>query len=303
MPQRKIQKYIDEQIYALRGVKQPQKHFSILLTGSRSTGTYTPYSDVDLDVLCPTPTYNRIQKAMLKKGIIRTINESTYFLTEENWRRYFGEKVGRSHFSLIPVDEIANHFVEYHDVYLWIWTNAKALTDPDRQFQKIRGKFKGYPKNILIEKIKYHWMLSAYWAADVFPYHHAKKDVLPAALSLINAVNELLKFFYIVEGKPFPYNEKLINFGHNTKLGKRFMPFILKVADLVTANKYKNKDVWGRLEKGNRMMNFNDKHSSCDELENACQKAMLKAGVSPKWVEADYGNMDELLLGKLGYVP
>ena len=40
-----------------------------------------------------------------------------------------------------------------------------------------------------------------------------------------------------------------------------------------------------------------------ERLENACARAMIAAGVDAQWVEADYANIDELLLGDLGPAP
>jgi hypothetical protein len=48
-------------------------------------------------------------------------------------------------------------FRDYEDVPLWIWTNAKVIADPHRQFRNIVGTFKGYQKPVLIRKIKYRW--------------------------------------------------------------------------------------------------------------------------------------------------
>ena len=57
---------------------------------------------------------------------------------------------------------------------------------------------------------------------------------------------------------------------------------------------------WQRLEKAFQTLCCSETSAECRRLEQACAKAMIDAGVDPKWVEADYNNIDELLLGKLG---
>lgn len=46
-----------------------------------------------------------------------------------------------------------------------------------------------------------------------------------------------------------------------------------------------------------------DLSEQAEEFENACFQAMIDAGVDPEWVEADYENIEELLLGRLGPLP
>jgi hypothetical protein len=65
----------------------------------------------------------------------------------------------------------------------------------------------------------------------------------------------------------------------------------------------KDLGVWERLDKGHELLCVYDKSEECRRLTDACQKAMVDAGVCPQWVEADYGNIDELLLGELGPMP
>jgi hypothetical protein len=48
---------------------------------------------------------------------------------------------------------------------------------------------------------------------------------------------------------------------------------------------------------------FSDLPAEAKPMWEACTKAMIAAGVDPQWVEADYANIDELLLGELGPMP
>jgi len=304
IPTEAIERYIDEQIFTLPGVAEPREAFSVLLTGSRATDTLTPRSDVDIDVVCPRTVCDSVQCAALSEGRIKTTAESFYILPGDDWHRYFGKELGRPHFSLTPLEEVARQFAEYDDIPIWIWTHAKVIHDPGAQFARVLETFTGYPRDVLVRKIKYHWLLAAYWGIDVFPHHHTNEnELLPAAMGLLNAANELLRFFFLVEGKPFPYTEKLTRFAPSTKLGGEFMPFLRRVVDLAVGREKTETDAWTRLHEAFRLL-FESEHSAeCRRLEKACADAMLAAGVEPAWVEADYRNINELLTGKLGPMP
>ncbi|MHC4591291.1 MAG: DUF4037 domain-containing protein [Planctomycetota bacterium] len=297
-------RFIDEQIYSLPGTDHHRDVFTVLLTGSRGAGIHTPESDVDIDVLCSPGVYESVHRASLKAGIIQGESSFMWTLKDDDWARYFGQKMGRPHFSLTSLDRVKEHFRDRDDVFMWIWTNAQAIADPNRQFQRICDAFEGYPAEVLVRKIKYHWLLFDYWDVDVYPYHHSRGDeMLAASLSLLNAVNELLRLFFLVDGRPFPYTEKLMRVAPMTTLGEQFVPMLRHVVDLALGMAGKDLGVWERLDKAHELLCVYDKSEECRRLTDACQKAMVGAGVCPQWVEADYGNIDELLLGELGPMP
>ncbi len=297
-------RFIEEQIYSLPGTDSPRESFTILLTGSRAAGTHTPASDIDIDVVCPQSVYESVLRASFEAGIIKAERSFWFVLRDEDWDRYFGKEMGRPHFSLTNLNEVEQHFEQYDDVHIWIWTRARILTDPRGQFQRIRDRFKGYPKDILIRKIKYHWLLAAYWEIDVYPHHHVADDeLLAASLALLNGVNETLRVFFLVEGKPFPYTEKLMRLASQTSLGREFCPMLQRVVDMVLGKACGSLDPWDRLEEAFEYLLVSSRSADCRRFEQACGKAMIAAGVGPKWVEADYDNIDELLSGELGPMP
>ncbi len=297
-------RYVDEQIYSLPGTTAHRDAFTILLTGSRAIGAHTPESDVDIDVLCPRSVYDAVHRASLEAGIIETDLSFFSVLKDDDWHRYFGRRPGRPHFALAPLEEVERQFREYDDVWLWIWTNARVIADPGSQFQRIVGSFAGYPRDLLVRKIKYRWLLAAYWAIDVCPQNPTGPHDIPAAATgILNSVNELLRLFFLVEDRPFPYPEKLMRFAGGTQLGREFRPMLQHVADLVVGTDDAGLDVWSRLERAGELLVCSDRSPECRRLEDACARAMVAAGVPEKWVEADFANIDELLLGRLGPVP
>ena len=115
-----LRRYIEEQIFSLPGTEQPREKFSILLTGSRATGTYSAQSDVDIEVLCPRLIYESVQRELLAAGRTKSIH--TYFdvLSDDNWERYFGKQCSRPNFSITTIEEVAQQLQEYDDINIWI---------------------------------------------------------------------------------------------------------------------------------------------------------------------------------------
>lgn len=64
-----------------------------------------------------------------------------------------------------------------------------------------------------------------------------------------------------------------------------------------------NMEPWKRLDKAVEMLCCSDRSIVLEKMEKECSEAMIKIGVDPSWVAADYDNIDELLMGKLGVAP
>ncbi len=300
-----LERYVQEQVYSLPGTDRHRDAFSVLLTGSRGTDKYTPKSDVDIDVLCPQAVYEQVNAASLEAGIIKSPLSFFCILKGDDWDRYYGKAFGRPHFSLTSLEAAEGQIASYEDVPLWIWTNARVLSDPGGQFRKVRDQFDGYPQAVLDKKIKYRWMMAAYWEVDCYPYHHGEDSeaLLPAGAAVLNAVNELLRFFFLVEGKPFPYAEQLLTHAEETSLGRRFCPLLREAAELAVGARAEDRPPWERLDRAIHILSCSGLSEQEAEFENACFQAMIDAGVDPEWVEADYQNIEELLLGWLGPLP
>jgi hypothetical protein len=299
-----LRRFVAEQIYTLPGTDRHRDLFTVLLTGSRAFGMHAPESDVDIDVFCPRSVWESVHRASLEAGLVKA--ERSFFVTlkDENWDRYFGRHRSRPHFALVPLEEMEARFREYDDVWLWIYTNAKVIADPNGQFGSIVEGFSGYPPDILVGKIKYRWLLSTYWAIEVYPHNRSgDEDLLPAATAVLNAVNDLLRVFLLVEGRPFPYPEKLVRFAPQTKLGREFCPLLLRAVEQIVGLGEPEPEPWKRLDAACGVVSCSDDNPDGRRLWDACTDAMIAAGVDRAWVKADYGNIDELLLGELGPVP
>ena len=173
--------------------------------------------------------------------------------------------------------------------------------DPGGQFSRLRDSFQGYPRDVLQRKIKHRWLLAMYAGIDIFPHHHAgDDDLLPALLGVTMMVTELLRFFFLVEGKPFPYAERLIRLAPTTALGREFHPYLQQVIGLLAGKAEPAWEPWQRIDTAVAMLLDADRFPEARRLEEAGCVAMKAAGVDPCWVDTDYDNIDELLWGELG---
>ncbi len=296
-------RYVDEQIYTLPGIDDHREVLSILLTGSRATGTYTDKSDVDIDVVCPRRVYRTLHRAAIEAKIIDTPESFFVLRPEKKWERYFGAGSGRPHFTVVCLEDVEDHIRNYRDVWLWVWTTARIVADPSRQFQQAMETFSGYPRDVLVRKIKYHWLLAGYWSIDVMPFScHADDMIAAGTAAMVNTIHEFLKVFFLVEGKPFPYTEKLMRLSRTTELGREFQGLLQRAGDLIVGTAGDVEDSWSRLDEAFALLNPDSQTDNC-HFPETCARIMIQAGVEPKWVEADYRNIDELLLGQLGPVP
>jgi hypothetical protein len=299
-----LRRYIEEQIYSLPGIDNHQDVFTVLLTGSRATGTHAPTSDVDIDVLCPQNVYDIVQREAYQAGIIKS--QTSFFCIEAVGEIdcYFGLGLGNPHFTITPLEQVRKQFSDYQDVPLWIWTSARIIADPDGQFKHIRDSFKAYPHDVLMNKIKYHWLRGWYWAIDVYPLHHTTDDeLLPAASALLNAINEFLRVFFLVDGKPFPYTERLVRHAADTRLGRESLPYLKGIIDLVVGKLLPDAQPWERLDAAFESLCCSDKNRDAKLHEEMWDRALVEAGLDVNWVESAFDNIDDLLNGSLGPPP
>ena len=299
-----IEKFVAEQVYSLPGTDRHRECFTVLLTGSRAIGAHSPTSDVDVEVICPQAIYDRVHAASLEAGLIDSPKSFFRVVKKGDDDRYFGAGTGLPHFSLTPLERLERQIAGFEDVPLWIWTNARIVADPGGQFRKVLADSDGYPKDVLVRKIKYHWLLEAYWSIETYP-HHARGDneLLPAATAILNSINEFLRLFFLVEGRPYPYAEKLMPLAEQTKLGLRFCPLLRDAVNQVVAPTGEDSAVWQRLDRVFETLYCCDLSERAQKFQEACGDAMIEAGVDPGWVAADFQNIDELLSGELGPRP
>jgi hypothetical protein len=300
-----LQRFVDEQVYTLPGIDNHRDVLSILLTGSRAFGGFRPTSDVDLDIVCPLTTYTSLQRAAYEAGLIKSRESFGWWVQrDDDWHSYYGKEVGRPHFSLTPMETVENQFASFEDVPIWVWTNARIIADPGGQFHRILDSFHGYPKDVLVRKLKYHYLLAWYYAIDVFPHNHLSDDeLLPAATALLNTVDELIRVFFLVDGGSYPYAEKLTQFVGTTRLGRESWPLLRDVVDLVVGNSETDVPPWQRMQKAFDRLCSWEGNPELERLETLWDRSLVQAGVEPEWVEHCFDNIGELFDGLHGPPP
>ena len=76
-----------------------------------------------------------------------------------------------------------------------------------------------------------------------------------------------------------------------------------RVVDLVIGKSEPQLSPEERVDLAYHYLGCEDGGEESSRLTAACAEAMIEADVDPKWVAADYGNLDELLSGSLGPPP
>ena len=76
-----------------------------------------------------------------------------------------------------------------------------------------------------------------------------------------------------------------------------------RVVDLVIGKAERQLTPDERIDLAYHYLGCEDGGEESQRLEEHCARAMIEAGVDPRWVKADYGNLDELLSGSLGPAP
>ena len=295
-----LEDFVDGEVMTLPGLENRGNRLSVFLTGSRSVGMHSDQSDIDLEVVCGQHIFDDVRKACLEAGVITS--KFGFFVKLEPSRaaEYFGERNGGVHFSITPTERLEKKLSEYNDITMWIWQNARMVADPGMQVERVVEAYREYPEDVLVRKIKYHWLKAGYWLVDVYPHHHkAGSDVLAAMTALANGMHEYLRVFNLVEKRPYPYPEKLMKVSGSTNLGRKFCGFFKQLGlDLVSGGRDED-EIWERLDGVFRRLCCCDLSKEAMKLWQQCQFGMIGAGVDRDWVEADYENINELLSGEL----
>ena len=66
---------------------------------------------------------------------------------------------------------------------------------------------------------------------------------------------------------------------------------------------YERENAWERLDRAIELLLYGDVSPESVEFFDACDEAMIMAGIEEGWVKSGYDNIDELLSGKLGPLP
>lgn len=75
------------------------------------------------------------------------------------------------------------------------------------------------------------------------------------------------------------------------------------MVDLTLGTQEREIEIWERLDKAIELILYGNISKESADFFDACDDAILKAGIDKEWVKAGYDNVDELLYGRLGPIP
>jgi len=89
----------------------------------------------------------------------------------------------------------------------------------------------------------------------------------------------------------------------STTLGRQFKPMFQRAVDLVLGKAADTHRFADRVARAFAMFNDSQGCQECEQFEAAFFAKMSEIGVPTDWLKADFKNIDDLLLGRLGPAP
>ena len=277
-----IDKYVHEGFFAHPWLAGLTERITVALVGSRAVHYHVPSSDYDLVGLCDGATYDRVASLA---GPQRSAKGIDLPIDKEAVKREFGMTVDAS---LYAIDTVRQAVHEYNDVVLWIWTHAVCVVDRDHALTDLKSCFHGYPRAVLEQKLKYHFLRDFDLSVHGIPYHTDEcPNVFSVLYALSSKIAELCRICRLLDGKPFPYAKWLLRASEETPLGKTLRPIFNQVLDLL-ANLGRDPAAYS-----NRVRAATDAldTEACDIVENA----LIAWGLDERWVRNAYHYLEDVL--------
>ena len=246
-----------------------RNRISVVLAGSRSVGYCVSSSDYDLLGLCDSEIYTQIAASAGRAafgGIDISMNEKSPELGSE----------ARVDMLLCNRDRVEEAFQSYNDVVIWIWMNSRIAVDPENIVQKLKESFRGYPREVLEQKLKRHWLRDYDLSLHGITYHAETGNIFSVIHALTSKMAEFCKLCCLLEGKPFPYDKWLLKACYDTRLGKQLIPIFQRVLGLITTLDNDIKRNWPTVQEAIRSMDTD----ACDIMEDA----LVEWGFDRDWV-------------------
>lgn len=255
---------------------------SFVLAGSRAVGYHVSTSDYDVLGLCDHEAYARVAEVAGRQASAGHID---IFMNRES--EELGAKVDMSLFSRERVEQA---FQNYNDVIIWIWANSRIIMDRDKIVQKLKQSFDGYPRGVLEQKLKLHWLRDYDLSIHGITYHAETHNIFSVVHALASKMGECCKLCCLLEGKPFPYPKWLFRACQDTRLGRKVSPIFERVLGIITGLDGDMEKNWSMVEEAVRLMDTD----VCDMMEDA----LVAWGFDRNWVhDAHYDLADALFDG------
>lgn len=192
-------------------------------------------------------------------------------------------------FAVYEVDRIHHAFQEFNDVVLWIWTHAKVIVDPCHAASELQASFGGYPRDVLEQKLKQHFLQDFHLSVHGLTYHPASQNVFAVLNTMTSKIGEYCKMCCLLDGKPFPYEKWLLRACGDTRLGERLVPIFERVLSTLSSLQNDLPGQWPRIREAIDAVDT----EACNMLEDA----LVTWGIPRAWLDRSYHDRHIVLFG------
>jgi predicted nucleotidyltransferase len=219
---RSLKNYIPEFLKKHPILKNFHKNASVILHGSITLGFDDPFSDIDLWFLLPEEELVELE----------SVSESFFFDIELN------NKPG--HLNAESIEDFSKRFRQLKNYY--------DQSDMDIVFQLRNAKIVIDKSGIGNELIKLACKPMRKEVSDIFFFYHyvemrsehrasdnpmERQDPVGVLLSLPKTIAHALRAAMVLDGEPYPYDKWLYHRASQTPTGKKLVPSIDKIIDLL----------------------------------------------------------------------
>ena len=276
-----LRRFIDEKLLQRPELTESQNRLAIVLAGSRAVGYHTSTSDYDLIGLCDAPTYAQILQNTDHDFSVAGIDIS---IDRKEAEQMLGREVD---FAVYEADYIQAAFQEYNDVVLWIWTNAQAIMDPCHTVSELQASFGGYPRDVLEQKLKQHFLQDFDLSVHGLTYRPESQNIFSVLNAMTSKIGEYCKMCCLLDGKPFPYEKWLLQACADTPFGKQLVPIFERVLSTLSSLQNDLPGQWPRVREAIDAIDT----EACDALESA----LISWGIPKVWLDHSYHELHTVL--------
>jgi hypothetical protein len=207
-------------VWSLPLANRIRREAAVVLVGSLPAGLSDELSDVDLDLIVPAGLFRRLYApywTAVDKGKIEILNPRARLFDEYPITNLPHLETTHGHIHVKNLATIRSR-IPRDDETRWIYANSLALADPAGVHRRLKRTASDYPQK----------MLQRRRAAELFAakgdYYGIKlpldrRDAGAVGLIAGSAINHILRYACLCDGKPYPYLKWLIRVGTQTRLG------------------------------------------------------------------------------------
>lgn len=283
LPMTSLRHFVDQTLLQRPELKECRDCLAVALAGSRAVGYHTSASDYDLLGLCDAPTYAQLVR---NTAYDRSVAGIDIPVDKEEAKGILGREVD---FAVYETSRIQRAFHEFNDTVLWIWTNAQPVVDPDHALAELQASFRGYPRDVLEQKLKQHFLRDFHLSVHGLTYHPESGNVFAVLNTMTNKIGEYCRMCCLLDGKPFPYEKWLLRACADTRLGRPLLPIFEKVLAILSSLHSDLAGQWPRVREAIDAVDT--------DAANALEEALVTWGIAKTWLDRSYHDRHGVLFG------